>query len=82
MNTLDQIVAIAAEIAGGDVPVTRESSLEDLQFDSLDCIDFVVAVEDRFDIMTGVADRVEMVTLADVARVVDLRVAERMDIAA
>lgn len=72
-KTLDRIVAIAAKIVDKDVLVTEASSFKEMQFDSLDCIDFVVAIEDEFDIVIGIADSVNFLTLVDVAEVVEAR---------
>lgn len=76
-ETLDQIVAIAASLTKDRVEVTRTSSIAKLELDSLDSLEFLVKVEDSFDVILGCGDCVQMETLADVARAVDMRMADR-----
>jgi acyl carrier protein len=50
--TYDQIVAIIAEKM--DIPaesITPESNFEDMKVDSLDMVEIVMEIEDKFDIM-------------------------------
>lgn len=82
MTTLDQIVAIAASIAPACVTVTARSTFEDLHFDSLDCIQFTVAVEDGFGVDIACVERISFTSLADVATLVDGRIRAELPLAA
>lgn len=66
--TEHRLADIARTIAAPGVPVAIDSTFESLAFDSLDCIEFVTAVEDAFGVEISCVERVNFENLFDVAR--------------
>ena len=59
-------------VSGGEPPqITMETRLaEDLEFDSLDCVEALMALEDAFDIYITEDDAGDIRTVGDVVRAV------------
>lgn len=83
MNVWDGIVELArreganAEDVESLQPETR--LVEDLELDSIRRLSLAVAVEDRFRICLDPEDEMEIVTLGDLASVVERKLAEGSD---
>ena len=53
MNTLEQLKAIVNDYKGEEVDLKKETTFEDLGFDSLDKVELVMQVESEFGIEIG-----------------------------
>lgn len=53
MNTLEQLKEIVDEYKGEDVKLTNETTFDEIGFDSLDKVDLMMQVEEKFDIEMG-----------------------------
>ena len=51
-GTKQRIVQIVANHSGGMAEITDATTLDDLMFDSLDCIDLELKMQDEFDLPT------------------------------
>lgn len=68
MNVLNELNQILQDRFVTDKPVNPNAHLlKDLEMDSLDILDMVMEVEDRFDIMIAQADLLNVHTLNDLA---------------
>ena len=69
MDNLNLIVKLLKDYVSDEIEITRESTLKELQIDSLDLVEVVVSAEDE----TGVTfEDDELVDLKTVGDVVDL----------
>lgn len=74
MTTIfEQIVELAQRDAPQGVMLTANATIDEIGFDSLDVLNLVVAIEDRFDIEINVAERLCCSTLGEIAGLVDRR---------
>ena len=66
----DKIIAMLAEYKGIDASeITGASTLEDLELDSLDVVELVMALEDEFDISLQMSEDIKSVD--DIAAAVE-----------
>lgn len=74
-DTSGRVKTIVLEILGGDpnkvVPKAR--FVEDLGADSLDCVELVMAIEEKFDIAVADADVAMLKTVGDATAYIDKR---------
>jgi acyl carrier protein len=71
-KTEAKIRNILAMISGVDEEeITPEKNIDDLYLDSLDMLQVVVSIEDRFDVQVGCADRLEFSKVEDLTRFVE-----------
>lgn len=78
MNTLDTLREILVkEFALDGARVTADADLVQLGIDSLNLIDFVFKIEDRFELQIKDDLPTNLVTLRDVAQYIDRLVAEK-----
>ena len=69
MDNLNLIVKLLKDYVSDEIEITRESTLKELQIDSLDLVEVVVSAEEQ----TGVTfEDAELVDLKTVGDVVDL----------
>ena len=69
MNTLEQLKAIVNDYKGEEVDLKEETTFEDLGFDSLDKVDLMMQVEEKFGITLG--DDVAVATVGELAAKID-----------
>ncbi len=68
--TFEKIVQIIAENKDMDISgITLETTFDDMELDSLDVIEVVMAIEEAFDITMEVSDEVK--TVEDLVKLVD-----------
>lgn len=53
MNVTEQLKEIVNEYKGETLEMTAETTFEDLGFDSLDKVDLMMQIEEKFDIQLG-----------------------------
>lgn len=71
-STQQQIIESLRQIVPASVPVHAETNImRDLHLDSLAVMDFMLTLEDKFDIVISLDRVAEVETLADLVRVVD-----------
>jgi len=71
-NTQEQIIEGLRQIVPVSVPVHADTNImRDLHLDSLAVMDFMLTLEDKFDIVISLDRIAEVETLADLVRVVD-----------
>ena len=73
MNRNAIVSFIASEIAtisGIHVSTDERTLLQDMPLDSLQCIELTAAIEDEYDVTITCAERVSMITVADLADLV------------
>ena len=71
-STQQQIIEGLRQIVPASVPVHAETNImRDLHLDSLAVMDFMLTLEDKFDIVISLDRVAEVETLADLVRVVD-----------
>ncbi len=70
---IEQIVELAQRDAPRGVMITANTTIDEIGFDSLDVLNLVVAIEDRFNIEINVAERLCCSTLGEIAALVDRR---------
>jgi acyl carrier protein len=72
LSTLDAVVESAREAAARPLPpVTAETQLEDLELSSVEAMDMVAAIEERFAITLDPARLVGLETVGELVAVVD-----------
>lgn len=83
-ESIECIVIEQAAIAANLDPemITITSTIDDLAMDSMSVINFVVGVEDAFDVEISCADRICMDRLTDVCDLVSNKVVMEMPVAA
>lgn len=81
-NTETKIIKIARRIAHKSIMVTSQSTIESMNFDSFDCVNFIVAIEDKFNIRIDVSESMEFGTISCMAKMVDNKVQRKVKIAA
>lgn len=83
-ESIESIVIEQAAIAAGHESgiITVESTIDDLAMDSMSIINFVVAIEDAFDIEINCANTICMDRLADVCDLVSDQIAIELPVAA
>lgn len=68
MNTYDKLIEIAAEVLQRPIDqISPDLSMEDQGVDSLDVVEILMLIEDRFGIYVPDSAVIEMRTLADLA---------------
>lgn len=72
MTTLEKVIDLAGEIVESAVEIKAETELKTL-FDELLVIEFVMTVEDEFDIEISEEDAVKLKIVGDVVAYVDLK---------
>lgn len=80
-DPITQTIAETATIISGRQVLGHES-FEALGFDSLHCIEFIVAIEDAFDIEISCAERVSLDGLADAIALVTEKTTQGIRLAA
>lgn len=80
-DTITQSILLTATLIAGR-PVDERDSFEGAGFDSLHCIEFIVAVEDEFGIEISCAERVSLETLADAITLVTDKTIQAIPLAA
>lgn len=72
MNVLDDLNKILLDRNVAEKPVALDADLlKDLEMDSLDVMDMVMEIEDRFDIVIGQGEMSNVQTMADLVNLVD-----------
>lgn len=69
MNTLEQLKEIVDEYKGEDVKLTAETTFEEIGFDSLDKVDLIMQVEEKFGVEMG--DDVTINTVGELVAKID-----------
>lgn len=69
MNTLEQLKAIVDEYKGEDVALSEATTFEEIGFDSLDKVDLMMQVEEKFGIEMG--DDVAVNTVGELIAKID-----------
>ena len=74
--TLDKIKAIIAEQLGVDESEVKPEThlMKDLEADSLDAVEIIMAIEDEFDIEVPDEDAEKFQTVNDIIRYVEARI--------
>lgn len=73
-QTESKIRNILSMISGVDKDeITREKDIDELYLDSLDMLQVVVAIEDRFEVEVGCSDRLDFNKVEDLIRFVEDR---------
>lgn len=72
-SIFEQIVELAQVDAPAGMLLTSTTTIDEIGYDSLDILNFVVAIEDRFDVEINVAERLCCSTLGEIASLVDRR---------
>lgn len=72
MTTLEKVIDLAGEIVESAVEIKAETELKTL-FDELLVIEFVMTVEDEFDIEISEEDAAKLKIVGDVVAYVDLK---------
>ena len=80
-DTLDRIKSIITEIMDiDDKRITLDSTLaDDLKIDSLDNVEFVMALEEQFEIEISDEDAEKILTVKDAVDYVDGKLAKKED---
>ena len=83
-ESIESIIVEQAAIAAGHESgmITVESTIDDLAMDSMSIINFVVAVEDAFDIEITCADTICMDRLVDICDLGSNQIAIELPVAA
>ena len=72
MSTFDDLNKILLDRNVTEKPVALETDLlKDLEMDSLDVMDMVMEIEDRFDIVIGQGEMTNVQTMTDLVNLVD-----------
>lgn len=69
METLKMLSEIVNDYKGTETAITAETTFEDLGFDSLDKVDLMMQVEEKFEITLG--DDVTATTVGELAAKID-----------
>lgn len=69
MNTLEELKGIVAEYKGETLEMTLETTFEELGFDSLDKVDLMMQIEEKFGIELG--DDLVVNTVGDLVSKID-----------
>jgi acyl carrier protein len=72
MSTFDDLNKILLDRNVTETPVSQDTDLlKDLEMDSLDVMDMVMEIEDRFDIVIGQGEMSNVQTMTDLVNLVD-----------
>lgn len=72
MDVLKELNAIVNENKGEEVAISMETTFEELGFDSLDKVDLMMQIEEKFDIQLG--DDIIVTTVGDlVSKITELK---------
>jgi len=74
--SLEELVEIVCLQLGAEAAHVEDHLQEDLQADSADILNLVVAVEDRFAITLSEEDVADLATVGDLHRIVERKVGE------
>lgn len=69
MNVLEELKAIVNEYKGEELEIAAETTFEDLGFDSLDKVDLMMQIEEKFDITLG--DDLVVNTVGDLVKKIE-----------
>lgn len=69
MNTMEQLVQIVNDYKGTTVEMTEATTFDELGFDSLDKVDLMMQLEDKFGVT--IDENVTATTLGELAAVLD-----------
>ena len=71
MDNFNLIVKLLKDYVSEDVEVTRESTLKELQIDSLDLVEIVVSAEDEANVTFEDDELLDLKTVGDVVDLLD-----------
>jgi len=72
MNTQDKLINIVKKYSKSDMlEINPATSIKELKFDSLDLLEFQMAVDDEFGIEVEIDDFLKCITVVDIAVMVD-----------
>ena len=69
MNVLEELKAIVNDYKGEELTIAAETTFEDLGFDSLDKVDLMMQIEEKFEITLG--DDLVVNTVGDLVKKIE-----------
>ena len=75
MTTLEKLKEILSDCKGEDIDITPETTIEELNFDSLDKVDIVMQIEEAYDISLG--ENLQLSTVGELIAKIDEAVANK-----
>ena len=69
MEIMNELQKIVNDYKGEEVALTKETTFEDLGFDSLDKVDLMMQVEEKFEVTLG--DDLVVTTIGELAAKID-----------